>query len=156
MVEAPCWIGPDLSIVRCSMVDSLEAPPDSVITIPGGLPGLPGLERVVLLEPGDLTPILLLQSLRDAELSLPVLPAHCVMDGYDPVLGPEDREALGLRGDDSDPELVKLVVLILDSEQGSAACNLFAPILIHPQTRQGRQCLQLGSEYPSLFRLDLE
>ncbi len=138
------------------MVDSLEAPPDSVITIPGGLPGLPGLEQAVLLEPDDLTPILLLQSLHDKDLSLPVIPAHCVMEAYNPVLGREDREALGLDGDEPDPELLKLVVVVLDSHEGRAACNLFAPILIHPATRQGRQCLQLGSDYPSLFRLDLE
>ena len=138
------------------MIDRIEAPPESVITIPGGLPGLPAMEQAVLLEPEDLAPILLLQSLRDKDLSLPVVPAHRVASDYRPELAPEDRRALGLTDDEPDPTLLELVVVVLDAKEGAAACNLFAPIVIHPDKRIGRQCLQLGSDYPSLFRLEME
>ena len=136
------------------MVEHLEAPPESVITIPGGLPGLPAMERAVLIEPEDLAPILLLQSLEDETLSLPVIPARHIDADYRAELSPEDREALGLREDEPDPELVELVVIVVDSAEGEAACNLFAPIVIHPDKRLGRQCLQLSSDYPSLLRLE--
>lgn len=138
------------------MVERLEAPPESVITIPGGLPGLPAMERVVLIEPEDLAPILLLQSLQDERLSLPVIPAHRVVADYQPVLDSADRQALGLGDDEPAPALLELVVVVLDSHEGAAACNLFAPIIIHPEKRIGRQCLQLGSDYPSLFHLEAE
>ncbi len=137
------------------MTERIVAPPESVITIPGGLPGLPAMEQAVLLEPEDLAPILLLQSLRDERLSLPVVPAHRVAPDYDPQLAPEDRQALGLNDDEPDPQLLQLAVVVVDSNEGAAACNLFAPIMIHPDKRLGRQCLQLGSDYPSLFRLEL-
>lgn len=114
------------------------------------------MEQAVLVEPEDLSPILLLQSLHDQALSLPVIPAHCVLADYSPALSPEDRRALGLQDGEEDPALLKLVVLVLDSQEGAAACNLFAPILIRPDRRVGRQCLQLDSDYPSLFRLDME
>ncbi len=136
------------------MIDHIAAPPESVITIPGGLPGLPAMEQVVLLEPEDLAPILLLQSLRDERLSLPVVPAHRVAPDYEPELSPEDRHALGLSDDEPDPALLQLVVVVVDASEGAAACNLFAPIVVHPDKRIGRQCLQLGSDYPSLFRLE--
>ncbi|MBI1357454.1 MAG: hypothetical protein GC160_24195 [Acidobacteria bacterium] len=136
------------------MIESVEAPPESVITIPNGLPGLPQMERSVLLRPEDLDPILLLQSLSDASVSLPVVPARAISPDYHPTLAPEDRRALGLPEDGPSPELLELVVLVLDSQEGVAACNLFAPILVHPLTRIGRQCLQLGSDYPSLLRLE--
>lgn len=138
------------------MVDRLEAPPESVITIPGGLPGLSAMEQVVLIEPEDLAPILLLQSLQDKELSLPVIPAHAVVADYQPTLDVLDRQALGLNDDEPDPSLLQLVVVVVDSLEGAAACNLFAPIIIHPDKRIGRQCLQLGSDFPSLFRLESE
>jgi flagellar assembly factor FliW len=138
------------------MVERLEAPPESVITIPGGLPGLPDMERVVLIEPEDLAPILLLQSLQDKDLSLPVIPAHRVVADYRPVLDPVDRQALGISDVEPAPALLELVVVVLDSQEGAAACNLFAPILIHPDKRIGRQCLQIGSDYPSLFHLEVE
>jgi len=138
------------------MIDHIAAPPESVITIPGGLPGLPAMEQAVLLEPEDLAPILLLQSLRDERVSLPVVPAHRVMADYAPELSPDDRQALGLDDGEPDPALLQLAVVVLDSREGAAACNLFAPIVIHPDKRIGRQCLQLGSDYPSLFRLGAE
>ena len=134
-----------------SMMDRLEAPPESVITIPNGLPGLPQMEQSVLLRPDDLAPILLLQSLSDARVSLPVVPARVVAPDFHPRLGPDDREALGLS------------VMVLTRScwswsccrgraEGRPATSRADPGA--PFTRIGRQCLQLGSYYPSLLRLE--
>ena len=131
-------------------MDLPEISPDSVIEFPDGVPGLGELRRFVVLRPDDVGPLVLLQSVEDREVSLPLVPAAAVHAEYRLNLDAADLEALGA---DSSAGLAALAVVILPGAGGAAACNLFAPIVVNFEKRLGRQVLQAGSEYPTVFPL---
>ena len=131
-------------------MDLREIPEDSVISFPDGVPGLGDCRRFVLLRPDDLGPIVLLQSVEDEMVSLPLIPAAVVHAEYKLHLETEDRDAL--EAEESD-ELAPLAVVILPGEGGVAACNLYAPIVVNFRSRKGRQILQGESDYPTVFPL---
>lgn len=131
-------------------MDLPEIPEDSVIEFPDGVPGLGELRRFVVLRPDDLGPFVLLQSVENAEISLPLVPAQAVHQDYRLNLEEADRVALGA---ESDEGLAALAVVVLPSAGGAAACNLFAPIVVNFRKRLGRQVLQAESDYPTVFPL---
>ena len=127
-----------------------EIPEESVIEFPDGVPGLGELRRFVLLRPDDLGPIVLLQSVEDEQVSLPLVPAEVVHPEYQLRLGDAELRAISAERTD---ELAALAVVVLSSESGVAACNLFAPIVVNFKARIGRQILQADSDYPMVFPL---
>ena len=127
-----------------------EIPEESVIEFPDGVPGLGELRRFVLLRPDDLGPIVVLKSVEDERVSLPLVPAEAVHPGYELHLEEEARQALQVEATD---DLAALAVVVLAGEGGVAACNLYAPIVVNFRSRIGRQVLQGESEYPMVFPL---
>jgi flagellar assembly factor FliW len=131
-----------------------ELPAGSVIFFPEGVPGFEGARRFVLLQHGEFEPVLLLQNVEDESLSLPVIPAQFVDPRYQLNVEAHDCELLGF----SEPprpggNVVCLLVLILAGKQAAPKCNLFAPIVINPLSMRGKQVMQIGSSYPSVFPL---
>ena len=133
-------------------------PPEGVIEFPDGLPGLDDQRRFVLLQPEGLEPLVVLASLDDRRVSLAAVSARRVWTDYRVSLSEEDWRSLevGPTGERDPAGLLCLAVVILPSACAAATCNLFAPIIIHPRTRRGRQVAQLGSDYPMLHRLGPE
>lgn len=129
-----------------------ELPADGVIEFPEGLPGLPDQRRFVLLQPEGLEPLVVLASLDDQRVSLAAVQARAVWEEYRVALDDDDWETLGSTADDH-ARLLCLAVVILASSGAAATCNLFAPIVIDPETRRGKQVVQLGSDYPMLHPL---
>ncbi len=127
-------------------MDADGIPADSIITFPDGLPGLGELRRFVLQRPDDCAPIVLLQSVENELVSLPLIPAASVRADYRLEVDDDDLRRLEAK---RAAELTALVVLVLAGGSGVATCNLFAPIVVNPQARLGRQVLQTGSDYPS-------
>jgi flagellar assembly factor FliW len=131
-----------------------ELPAGSVIFFPEGVPGFENARRFVLLQHAGFEPLLLLQNVEDESLSLPVIPAQLVDPAYQLHVEPRDCELLGF----SDPpefanNVVCLLVLILAGQGTAPRCNLFAPIVINPVSMRGKQLMQIGSSYPSVFPL---
>jgi len=126
------------------------APEESVIDFPGGLPGFGELTRFVLLEPDGLGPIVLLQSLDDEHMSLPLAPTASVHPEYELRLGAAELEALGAERVE---ELASFAVLTLPGDGRPAACNLAAPVVLNPAKRLGAQVLQTWSSYPTFHQL---
>ena len=123
-----------------------------VLTFPEGLPGLGDWSRFVLLRPDGLDPILLLQSVEQEHVSMPVIPMHTVRSDYRLELSAADRRAIEAAEDDDSASLVCLSVLLLGKD-GAAACNLMAPIVLNPRTMLAKQVVQLDSDYPALQSL---
>jgi flagellar assembly factor FliW len=131
-----------------------ELPAGSVIFFPEGVPGFEASRRFVLLQHGEFEPLLLLQNVEDESLSLPVVPAQFVDPAYQLHVGARDCELLGFG---EPPQVggnaVCLLVLILPGQGTALKCNLFAPIVINPASLCGKQLMQIGSSYPSVFPL---
>jgi len=126
----------------------------SVIYFPEGVPGFEASRRFVLLQHGEFEPLLLLQNVEDESLNLPVIPAQFVDPTYQLRVEAHDCELLGFP---EPPQLghnaVCLLVLILAGPGTAPKCNLFAPIVINPLSMRGKQLMQIGSSYPSVFPL---
>ena len=124
------------------------------IRFPEGLPGFGESESFVLIYSDEYAPVYFLQSVTEAEVSLPVLPVQTVDADYRLILSTGDRELLGI---EDEPRLgenvVCLVVLVLSGGDKPSNCNLMAPIVMNPRTLLAKQVLQIESDYPSVFPL---
>jgi flagellar assembly factor FliW len=130
-----------------------ELPAGSVVFFPEGLPGFETARRFVLLEHGECEPVLLLQNVENDALSLPLIPAQFVDPAYQLQVESGDRELLGFSEPPQLGSAVCLLVLILAGKGTAPRCNLFAPIVINPASMRGKQVMQIGSSYPSVFPL---
>ena len=128
-------------------------PEESVIRFEGGLPGFGDLRRFLLLEPEELGPVVLLQSLDDEHVSIPLAPVRSVAPDYELRVSAGGLRALGAETVD---EVVGFAVLVLPAAQGPAGCNLLAPIVLNPRTRLASQVLQSWSDYPAFHPLPEE
>ena len=135
------------------MPDDADFSETSVIAFPEGIPGFENCRRFVLVQPEGLAPILLLQNLEDKQVSLPVIPVELIDREYRLQVGAGDRELLGLSVDPVVGENVLCLTVLHLPGASPAACNLFAPIVVNPANRRGKQILQLDSDYPSSFSL---
>ena len=111
------------------------------ITLSGGFAGFPGLERYVLVDLPEASPLFLLQSLDEPGLDFAVAPPSVFFPDYAPELDDATVARLGLT-DASDALL--LVVLTLGAATGSATANLLAPIVINQRTRTAAQVVLSG------------
>ncbi len=136
------------------MPELLELPENSVITFPEGLPGFEDSRKFVLLQPEELAPLFLFQSVTEEHVSVPVVPVQMMVKDYRLHVGSEDRDILELTEDPRVGENVFcLVVIILSREKQPPTYNLFAPIVINAATRRGKQIMQIDSDYPSVLPL---
>ncbi len=125
-----------------------EIPESAVLTFHRGLPGLEAHEFVIL-KPDGLEPIVLLQSVDNPDIGLPVIPCRSVIDGYDVQLGEEDLAELAIADQDKKPALLYLAVLLMGDDSGPY-CNLAAPIVINAANNRGCQLAGAESPYATL------
>jgi flagellar assembly factor FliW len=131
-----------------------ELPAGSVVFFPEGVPGFEKARRFILLQHREFEPLLLLQNVEDESLSLPLVPAHVVDPAYQLLIDARDCELLGYsEPPEAGNNVVCLLVLILAGQGSGPQCNLFAPIVINPASMRGKQVMQIGSSYPSVFPL---
>ena len=137
------------------MTTETKGIPDSaVVTFPEGVPGFEDSKRFVILRPENLAPVLMLQDLDHAEVSLPVIPAEAVDQGYRLELGEDDRRVLALTGEPvPGRNVLCLAVLILAGAKSPPSCNLLAPIVINPASMIGKQVVQVSSSYLPVYPL---
>jgi len=121
--------------------------PAGILHFPEGLPGFENLRQFVLLRDDDLLPILLLVSLTEPRISLPVMPMHQLRPDYRLRLSEEDRRVLSLtEGPDNSVEALCLAILNLGD--GTHPCaNLLAPIVINSATSTAKQVIQVETPY---------
>ncbi len=107
-----------------------------VITLPEGLIGLPTLRRWLLMDMAGADPMKWLQSLDRPDFGFPVLEPGFYLDSYEVEPSAGDLAVLGGR---PGQEAVVLVVTTVHPGGGRVTGNLMAPLLLHPETRRGRQ-----------------
>lgn len=128
-----------------------DIPDSAVLTFSRGLPGLDA-RQFVILRPDGLEPIVLLQSVDNPDIGLPVIPCRSVIDGYEVQLEQDDRAQLDFADEGDASSLLYLAVLWMSSDSGPC-CNLAAPIVINAANNRGCQVAGVGSPYATLHPL---
>ena len=125
-----------MSARSCPKATDARCAPGSVITLPGGLVGLPHLRRWILLDMGFDLPLQWLQSLDEEGFGFPVTTPEYYYPHCAPAI-PVDlasRLAAGVAG-----EVVVLIVTTVLPGGARLIGNLAAPLLIHTGSRLGIQ-----------------
>jgi flagellar assembly factor FliW len=120
---------------------------------PGGLPGFPNETAFLPVEVPEQIPLLYLQSLATPDLCFVSLPARCIVSDYDLSPNSDDYARIGLSPDVRPGPQMLCLALVCFTEDGSAAANLRAPIIINLQNRTGIQTIQSDDRYPIRFPL---
>ena len=128
-----------------------EIPDSAVLTFSRGLPGLDAHEFVIL-KPDGLEPIVLLQSVDNPDIGLPVIPCRSVIAGYEVQLDDDERAELAIADQGDGPSLLYLAVLLMGGDSGPY-CNLAAPIVINADNNRGCQVAGVNSPYATLHPL---
>jgi len=123
---------------------------------PDGLPGFPGETSFLPVEVPEQIPLLYLQSLATPDLCVVTLPARSLVADYK--LSPEGEDLAGIGlGENAQPGMeVLCLALLCFGEDGTAAANLRAPVVINMKNRLGIQMIQSDDRYPIRFVLEPE
>lgn len=109
-----------------------------VLNLLGGLIGIPGTSRLLVLQPGGEGPLYWLQSADDPDVALVVADLAQVAPDYQPVMAAADLADLALH----EPEqALVLGVCVLAADPKDSTVNLRAPLIVNPIVRLGRQVL---------------
>lgn len=134
----------------------LEFDNETPFRFPCGLPGFPEEKTFLPIEIPEQFPLLYLQSLRTPELCFVTLPVKCVVSDYELAASRDDMASIGLGPDARPGPAMLCLVVICFSEDGTAAANLRAPILINVENRVGVQAIQSDDQYPIRYPLKAE
>jgi flagellar assembly factor FliW len=121
--------------IRTRTLGTVEATPESFLTLPEGLIGYDDQREFALVASEDHAPFRWLLSFGDPDVTFPLLPAHLVSDDYHPGLAATDARAIGAVASDA---LEIYVIAAVDAE-GRLTANMRAPIVLNPQSRLARQ-----------------
>ena len=119
----------------------LPIDPDTVITIPDGMPGFSEFTGFVLLEVADGEPLYWLQSVEDGELAFLSCVPWSFYPEYELELGDDDEAALEV---EDVGDLLVLSLLTVDRENEAVTANLLGPIVVNQRARIARQIVMVG------------
>ena len=125
----------NLNTARFGEVDIKDS---SIITFPGGLPGLEGLEKYAIIRCEQTEPIQWLQSTEDMDLSLPIINPFIVHPGYEVEVDDSELEYIK---SSSEEDLMVMNIMVLPEELSDMTVNLMAPILINLKEMLGTQVM---------------
>lgn len=114
------------------------------IHIPQGLLGFPELKEFCLVDPGDETLILWLQSLQDPNLAFPVLEPKIFRPDYAARLSAAELRELSL---DNVNQSAVFSVLTIPEDVTQMTANLKAPIVINLKRQIAKQVVLQENEY---------
>lgn len=126
--------------------------PQHLLTLSGGLIGLPEAERFIVIAPhGPEGPLYWLQSVDRGDLAVVVADVARVVPAYKPEVPPAELSDLSLS---SLAEAMVLGVCVLSDTPAKSTINLLAPLIVNPVTRQGRQVLLEDGKWSARHPLD--
>ena len=125
------------------MSDLLTHDTEQVLRFRDGIPGFPEHENFMLVSLAEGSAFQMLRSLDDPDLSLIVCVPWLFFPDYAPELSEIEQEELGIE------ELSDAVVFCsVTLEDEEVYVNLLGPFIVNANTREGRQLVLAGSEYP--------
>lgn len=125
--------------IQTDRFGTIDIDDDQLITLNGGLLGLPNETSFVLFRHGEESPIGWLQSAKTPELALPVVTVDALDYDY------PEPSALELRRAGLQPGALAVMAVISANRVAPATVNLVAPIIVNTETREGAQILRMNA-----------
>lgn len=131
-------------IIKTGRFGSLEVADEEIIQIPLGILGFPEFTRFCLVDPGDETLILWLQSLDNPDLAIPVLEPKIFKPEYSVRLSAAELRELKLVHIQNS---AVFTLLTIGDEITEMTANLRAPIVVNLKQQLARQVVLQENEY---------
>ncbi len=122
--------------VETTRFGNLEVDKKDIVTFKEGLLGFDALTKFFLVDPGDQTLILWLQSIEDKSIAFPIIEPKVFAPDYSIHLLPIELQSLTL---ESVSNASIYAVLTIPQNVTNMSANLKAPIIINNQTKMARQ-----------------
>lgn len=116
---------------------------DGVVTFPDGLPGFEDQRHFMLVASSEMQPFTIMQGMLEGSPSFVVIDPRQVEGSYPTTLDPVDLARLSANERDT----LLWLAIVAAREDGSAAVNLRAPVVINPGTMRGIQLIAVESQY---------
>lgn len=129
--------------VKTTRFGELEVNPDDILTFSEGLLGFENLKKYFVVDPGDSTLILWLQSTEDEKVAFPIIEPKIFKPDYIAKLLPADLNGLEL---ESLSNAKLYAILTIPSNVVEMSANLKAPIVINSQKKVGKQIVLQDSK----------
>ncbi len=139
--------------INTSRFGNLEVEKEEIITFSEGLLGFENLKKFTVVDPGDQTLILWLQSTEDESTAFPIIEPRIFMPNYRVKLLPAELNSLSLT-DLSNATVYSILTIPQTVTEMSA--NLKAPIIINNDTKSARQIVLQDSKLEVKFPMYLD
>ncbi|MEK7400697.1 MAG: flagellar assembly protein FliW [Candidatus Poribacteria bacterium] len=131
-------------IIETGRFGQLNVNEDEIIQIPQGILGFPDKIRYCLVDPGDETLILWLQSLDDPEIAFPMLEPKIFKPDYAARLSAAELRELKL---DSINQSAVFNILTIPEDITQMTANLKAPVVVNLKEQLAKQVVLQENEY---------
>jgi flagellar assembly factor FliW len=129
--------------VKTTRFGELEVNPNDVITFSEGLLGFENLKKYFVVDPGDSTLILWLQSTEDEKVAFPIIEPKIFKPDYIAKLLPADLNGLEL----DTLQTAKLYsILTIPANVTEMSANLKAPVVVNSAKKVGKQIVLQDSK----------
>jgi flagellar assembly factor FliW len=144
MVRIPYHFILEASVkVKTTRFGELEVNPNDIVTFSEGLLGFENLKKYFVVDPGDSTLILWLQSTEDEKVAFPIIEPKIFKPDYIAKLLPADLNGLELENLQS----AKLYsILTIPANVTEMSANLKAPVVINSLRKVGKQIVLQDSK----------
>lgn len=129
----------------------MEFSEDSVVTVLGGLIGLSGYEKFIIIRYQDDSPFYWLQCVDDPELAVVMVNPLVFKPDYDPPIPLSVNQDLDIQ---ATGELSVFVIVTIPpgNPQGMTA-NLLGPVVVNPRSRRAKQLVLDDRLYSHRYRV---
>ena len=130
--------------IKTTRFGNIQIDDSKIIRFKEGLPGFPDACRFVLLEHAPKNPFHWLQCLDDPSLAFVVMDPLLTNPDYENSISDAALDELGI---EKREDLAVLVIATIDRSKQRVTVNLLGPLVIHAQSRHGKQIILADSEY---------
>ncbi len=129
--------------IKTTRFGELEVNPNDIVTFSEGLLGFENLKKYFVVDPGDSTLILWLQSTEDEKVAFPIIEPKIFKPDYIAKLLPADLNGLELES----LQTAKLyAILTIPANVTEMSANLKAPVVINSNKKVGKQIVLQDSK----------
>jgi flagellar assembly factor FliW len=139
--------------INTSRFGNLEVNKNEIITFSEGLLGFEHLKKFIVVDPGDQTLVLWLQSTEDESTAFPIIEPKIFMPDYQIKLLPAELNSLKLENLN---DATVYSILTIPSDVTKMSANLKAPVIINNKSKYSRQIVLQDSKLEVTFPMYLD
>ena len=136
--------------ISTSRFGELDVSNKEIISFKEGLLGFEHLKKFFIVDPGDQTLILWLQSSEDGNVAFPIIEPKIFLPNYDVKLVPAEIASLNL---ESVKDIWVYSILTIPQDITQMSANIKAPIVINNKTKIARQIVLQDSKLEVKFEM---